>query len=603
MNTFSLGSKPAVRIFWRALFLSTLLAASRLLAADDPAPFGTVQAKLAVESKQPRWLTVTLDYDYRDQSEQTPAVRFYPADHTIPPGAWQLARNSFGLDSDPGPSPVTSFEASKSFLRSVTSALPVTDKLLVLSGIGYQLDRGYSATVTNNPSMESVFQNARLGGTEGGVCGDIHTYLSQIAPQLGFDAAGTHTAYWYIDANSGGGHAVAQFRDPVTGEYYMQNYSSVYGTGQHTLQNLLEVSNRILGATFASSVESQPGRMHLYVPRQARWVSGLVADQATAALDGPGLRVSLGNRDQSVGTQYGWARGWHQFKAFAVGSSFDADEGTYSFANVGAAYTFSGSVFPGRPWLEEAGTRSTFQASALWMAMPVLREQSGQPNLRPVNWDTSTGYFGAFLSGFLRQGRTTELAEIELSGMGMSLSCRQEGRLAVDHAFASVPLHVYLARVWDLVGANGQPKTGQQVVTAYDQLGAQLRLPAGEALTFGFATDAFVLEGLDTNAGSAIRLGFDATWQTRNAGTFMVGNDWGRVTRNSRHDPFYDLPASQYAVFRWQQTIGRYSSVTVQTGYGRGPSVQPFGYFGAVTPELNNGSRLLTFRVSVHYAR
>ena len=603
MNNHSLGFKPVARGFLRALLPLSCVVATRLLAADDPTPFGVVRATRAVESRQPRWLAVTLDYDYRDQSEQTPAVRFYPPDHTIPPGDWHLARNSFGLDSDPGPSTITSFDASMSFLRSISPGMPVADKLLVLSGIGYQLQRGYSATVTNNPSMESVFQNARAGGVEGGVCGDIHTYLSQVTPQFGFDAAGTHTAYWYIDADSGGGHAVAHFRDPVTGEYYLQNYSSLYGTGQKTLENLLEVSNRILGATFASSVESQPGRMHLYVPRQARWVSALVAQQATSPLDGPVLQASLGSRDQSAAGQYGWARGWHQLKAFAVGSRFAADEGTYDFANVGAAYTFAGSVPVGRPWLEEAGTRSTVQASALWMALPILREQSGQPVLRPVNWHTSTGYYGAFLSGYLRQGRTTEIAEVELNGMGMDIQCRKEGRLAIDHNFAPVPVHVYLERVWDIVDDSGQPKTGEQIVTAYDQLGAELRLPAIESVTLGFSADVFALEGVETNAGSAVRLGFEAVWPTRNAGTFSVADAWGQVTQNRRDDPFYDLPASHYATVRWQRALGRYSSVALQAAYGKGPSVQPFGYFGTQTPELNNGSRQLAFRVAVNFAR
>ena len=49
--------------------------------------------------------------------------------------------------------------------------------------------------------------------------------------------------------------------------------------------------------------------------------------------------------------------------------------------------------------------------------------------------------------------------------------------------------------------------------------------------------------------------------------------------------------------------LNRSASVAVQAAYGEGPSVQPFGFFGTATPELNNGSRQLAFNVAVHYAR
>ncbi len=602
MNTLLLRPRQ-VRPEWRALFLLSLFAASRLFAADAPATDAVSARPAVAEPPPPHWLTATVDLDYLNQSGQTPIVRLYPPGHLIPPGAWLLAQTSFGLISDPGPPTITSFAASLAFLRTSSPGLTATDRLNVMSGIGYQLNLGYSATVSNNPSMESIFQNARLHGVEGGICGDIHTYLSQVAPQFGFVAAGTHTTYWHIDATAGGGHAVAHYRDPVTGEYYMQNYSQIYATGQQTLQNLLEVSNRILGATFASSVESQPGHMHQYVPRQAAWVSGLVAEEASTPLGGPHLQLSLGNREQSAAGQFGWAKGRHQLKLYAVGSRFAADEGDYGFADAGASYTFAGSITPGFAWLGEAGTRSTVHADALWMDLPLLRAETAQQTLRPVQWNTSTGYFGALLSGFLRQGRTTETAEVDWSGLGMAMQARQEVRLAIDHAFASVPVHVYLKRVWDVVDANGQPKTAEQIVTAYDQLGAQLHVAVSESLTCGFTADAFALEGFDANAGSAVRLGFAATWVTPKAGTFTVADDWGRVMRNRRNDPFYDLPASHYATARWQRPLGRNLSVALQAGYGQGPGVQPFGYFGPETPGLNNGARQFTCRVAVNFTR
>ena len=544
-------------------------------------------------------MIVTLDFDDRDQRQQTPAVWAYPTNNTVTPATWDIAMTSFGLGSDPVASQITNFNASMAYLQSQAPALPLADKRMVMSVIGYQLGLGYSATVTNNPSMESIFQNARQGGHDGGICGDIHTYLSLTAPRLGFVAAGTHTTYWSIDATAGGGHVVAHYQDPATGEYYMQNYSQIYATGQNTLQNLLEVSTRILGCTFGSSVESLPGAMHLYVPRQARWVSDLVADQAASFIDEPYLRAGLGNREQSARAQYGWAAGGHQFKGYAVGSRFKADEGTYDCADVGAAYTFDGSVSLGRPWLQEAGTRSTLFASALWMGMPLLRPAPGQPTLRPIPWHRSTGYYGALLSGYLRQRRTMETAEIEGNGSGLQMQSRQEARLSVDHAFESFPIHVYLQRVWDLVDADGQPKKGGQVVTAYDKLGAQLRVQAAKTLTVGCTADAFALGGLDANAGSAVRLGIGATYQTRNAGSFSVADDWGKVVHNRAQDPFYNLPMSHYATIRWQRPLNRLSLVGISAGYGKGPTVQPMGFFGAMTPELNNGSRQITCRIAV----
>jgi hypothetical protein len=332
-------------------------------------------------------------------------------------------------------------------------------------------------------------------------------------------------------------------------------------------------------------------------------LTGLVAEQAAATPAGPHLQASLGNREQSAAGRFGWAKGRHLLQVYAVGARVAADEGDYAFADVGAAYTFTGSITPGLAWLDEAGTRSTVHANALWMDLPLLRAETAGRILRPVQWDKSTGYYGALLSGYLRQGRTTETAEVELNDAGMDMQTRQEIRLGIDHAFKSVPVQVYLKRVWDVVSADGQPKTAGQIVTAYDQLGARLRLAVNDSFTCGFTADAFALEGLEANAGSAVRLGFEATWRTRQAGTFTLADEWGEVLQNRRHDPFYDLPASHYATAGWQRALGRYATVALQAGYGRGPSVQPFGYFGPAGPELNDGSRQFTGRVAVNFAR
>jgi hypothetical protein len=475
---------------------------------------------------------------------------------------------------------------------------------LVLSVLGQKLGDGYSASVTNNANMDSVFQNARSGGHEGGICGDIHTYLSRAAASLGFEAAGTHTAYWWQgNYKDSGGHAVTQYRDPVTGEYYMQNYSRVYATGQKTLPNLIEVSSRILGFSWASNVESLPGTMHLYIPRQARWISTQTSELATSSIDEPHLKLALSNREQSASVQYGWANAHNQIKGYALGSRFHADEGTYGIGEAGVSYTFHGSIFIDRPWLQEAGMRTGVYVGALWMETPLLRPAQGQPTLATTPWNCATSLQGAFLSGYLRQGGTSETVEFEGSGMTRIAGAKNECRLAIDHAFKSVPINIYIQRVLDFVGESGQPnKTPTRLKTAYDKFGARLHLQLAKALTFGVTTDGFALEGIENNGGTAVRIGIEATFQTQKVGSFTLGDDWGKVLRNPTRDPFYDLPESQYATLGWRLPLGKLASVGVQAGYGKGPTIQPFGTFGAVSPALNNGSRQITGLISITFA-
>jgi hypothetical protein len=504
---------------------------------------------------------------------------------------------------------ITSFDASMSYLQSQAPTLTLNQKRLVLSVLGQKLGDGYSASVTNNANMDSVFQNARNGGHEGGICGDIHTYLSRAAASLGFEAAGTHTAYWWQgNYKDSSGHAVTQYRDPVTGEYYMQNYSHVYATGQKTLPNLIEVSTRILGFSWASNVESLPGTVHQYIPRQARWISEQTNELVSSSIDEPHLRLTLSNREQSASVQYGWANAHNQIKGYALGSRFEADEGRYGIGEAGVSYTFQGSILIDRLWLQEAGIRSDVNGGALWMETPLLRPAQGQPTLATTPWNCVTSFQGAFLSGYLRQGGTTETVEFEGSGITCIPGAKNEFRLAIDHAFKSVPINVYFQRVLNFVNRPGQPnKKLQRIETAYDKLGARLRLQPAKALTFGATADAFALEGTENNGGTAIRIGIEATFQTQNVGSFTLGDDWGKVLRNPTRDSFYDLPDSQYATLGWRLPLGKLWSVGVQAGYGKGPTIQPFGTFGAVSPALNNGSRqitgLISMRARVVYGR
>lgn len=544
---------------------------------------------------EPQWIEVTLGGEIFDQRNQMPHVQWLSwTNGALPdsPVARGVAATAFGFGADPAAAGVTSFSASMAYLRTEAPGLAPDERRLAISLIGTQLSLGYSATVTNNPSMESIFQNTHNGGHEGGICGDIHTYLSRTATALGYTAAGTHTADWWIEDGSGGGHVVAHYRDPVTGEYYLQNYGDLYATGQKTLPNLLEVSTRILGLAWASSVESRPGTMHLYVPRQTRWISERVVAEAGAPSGGPKVRLALDNREQTAGLHYGWEAGaQQQFKAYAVAARFDADEGTYAFTNLGAAYAGHGSVSIGRPWLEEAGFSALGYGGGLWMDSPILRPAPGRTVLRSVAWRRSTALYGAVVSGFLRQGRTTETAEVEHSAVTLPTQGWTELRFAIDHAFAAVPLEAYWRRVWNVANANGQPKNAAQVVTAYDRLGARWHWRPAETVTVGLTADGFALGGVENGEAAALRCGVDATWRAGGAGEFTLGEEWGKVVRNRTRDPYYDLPATHRATLGWRRPVGGHASVSVQAGYGEGPPIQPLGDFGRHLPGLDDGAR------------
>jgi hypothetical protein len=175
---------------------------------------------------------------------------------------------------------------------------------------------------------------------------------------------------------------------------------------------------------------------------------------------------------------------------------------------------------------------------------------------------------------------------------------RDEFRLGVTHEFKSVPLSITLQRACDLVNLEHH----NRIDIAYDRLGVELSLRSGDAITLRLTADGYALGGIDNRGGWASRAGAEVLLRTQNRGTLSVGGDWGEVIQNIAKDPFYDLPSSRYASIGWRLPVGRFSAVSVRTSYGEGPPTQPFGTFGQISPELNDGARQISGIVSLGVA-
>jgi hypothetical protein len=553
-----------------------------------------------VSNDKPRWVDAYFLYDVESKNEKlNVSVKNYYSMGIDPDRfteIYSIYLQSFGGS----PGKVNSYDQAISYLNSKKELLTSSEKLALLSMIGNKLSSGYSSSTTQNPSMEALFQNAVKGQTNGGICGDIHTYLSQAAAALGFEAVGIHSAQWSKDLskNETGGHAIAHFRDPKTGEYYMQNYTQIYNTKQKTLQGAVDVSTRLLGPlTGVSDVNSRPGVVHMYVPQTAQWIKSAIEKQVDLPTDAPIISMSISQSEKTVGLQANQNFGNSNVRAFFVHSDVNASEGKYGLDAIGLSYKGEVKKEIKDSIIDEIGLSSSAYGGAMRMQAPVIL-----PGGEFADGQSTNGFLAGSIKGTARINQTTGKLEFVSKSMDLKTSER-ELKAGIEQAWKELPLKVDIERTWEIRPTPETLNGPYRMETKHDRVGVIWDQKSSEQKVYVTVSgDVYLLEGAEKMSAIGLRNAIKASVPTDNLGTFSVALELGKVVNNKSKDPFYDLPASTSIVVDWRKKVFKASEVGVSLSHTKGPSAQPFSVIGSVGPQLDDGLKRLKGSLFFHSA-
>lgn len=502
----------------------------------------------------------------------------------------------------------TNLQEALKYTKTSVNKLSHEEKLLFLSMLGSKLSAGYSATTTENKDLEFVYQNAVKAQKEGGICGDIHKLLGEVAKNLGFEAVGRHTGQWQQDLtkDNAGGHAIMHFRDPKTGEYYVQNYSQIYNTKQKTLQSAVDVSSKVMGVlTGAQYVESRPGKIHEYVPATAQWVKDQIEGVARFKPDQAAFTIKASQNEQTLAAQFGT----DTVKGFVLGTKVMTDEGVYRLEAAGVSARTGASIITDGMLIDEVKAAAEVYGGALKISAPGFdaRTQSFREGER------SSLFFGSNLKGSARINNTTGKIEIntvalDLRPMGgdqkknTASGARTELKAGLEHEFKELNLKVSADRTWSWQPIDIEQKYNGRMTTTYDRIGIMYDTskPDKKEAYLVVGTDVYFLEGVNVSSAVALKNSIKAVIPTEKLGTFSIGADLGRIISNKSKDPFYNtVPVSSVHV-DWSKKISKLVEVGASVSHTRGNQITPFGVIGPISPVMGTTEKKVQGMVYLH---
>jgi len=305
----------------------------------------------------------------------------------------------------------TSFQSAMSILAAQKNNLSFNQKVLYLSMLASALSNGYNPNLVNT-TMNGVFSNLKNGGTQGGICGDIHQYLANSATALGLTDAGITYVNWKSD---GSAHFAMHFRDPKTGEYYIANYSQIYATDTKTLADATEVATRLLAPlTGAAPVEGNPGVYHMYIPKTAMWVGDQLDKAMVIQANDPMIRFVAGNDQTSFLFQ---TTGSENVKGFVMHSDRTEADGKYSLDAIGVSADWKNAK---ANLLDGTIDELTYEAKVKFGADSVSVPQISTNGLASKNWSQDSLFAGFDLKGTARINDVT--GQLEVSGQTIDFS-------------------------------------------------------------------------------------------------------------------------------------------------------------------------------------
>lgn len=541
------------------------------------------------KENQTRWIDANFLFEVESDKSGTLNIQPYQYDTTgltteAYTRVFSIYSGSFGEGTSLAK--VSNFNQSLEYVKTNSETLSPTEKLTLLSMIGSRLAAGYSDDKEQNTDLNALFLNAKNNQADGGICGDIHTYLTKMAEALGFESAGIHSGRWMKDGkDKANGHAVAYFKDKKTGEFYMQNYSTVYKTGQKTVQSAVEVGSRILGP-FAGQIDvsSGNGKVHLYVPQTAQWVKNQIEGVGLKPFDAPVVGLKIGNKEQAVSAQLSYGKDNSFIRGFAMASQYKAAEGDYSLEAVGLSYVGKYTKeFEGRV-IDEVGLSTKVYGGMFSITAPNFSPNSSERKKTYEN-----GFGSATLTGTARINSTTGKLEI-LARTLDSKTAETELSAGVEHQWKNLPIRTGVERTFQLVPQSTTLNNPLRPQTKYDKVSI-IYDGRGENKKYYIQADGdlYLLDGMDKMSAVGVRNSVKAVVPAGNLGTFAIGAEIGKIIQNKSKDPYYDLPASKSAFIEWGKTIMKATDLGAQVSYTKGPLIQPFGTIGPITPQFSDG--------------
>ena len=459
-------------------------------------------------------------------------------------------KGAFGeilVDGTPKPA---NFRQQLQWIREKGASLSTDEKLLVLSLFGSRLSQGYDAGKKNVMSEEAVFQNALKNGNRGGICGDIHNYLTQVASALGFQDARVHSGLWQKDPKKPDqeGHFILVFKDPKTGEYYSQNYSQLVRTGEKNLEAALNSSLKTLGP-FSGSVFLGPAenssRFRTFVPQTARWLDREFREVSSFKPGAATFNFTAGNNTQRLSMQAeGTGADGGRIKAFALHTAYEGDE-KYRVDALGVAYQGDATA-QGFKYVDEIGLKSNVRIGAMNFEMPMSKVNSDGSVTRTSA--ASNGVFaGVNLKGHARVNNTTGRLEFDLVEdivkKGTASAPRARILTGIDQkAGKDSPVTVSLERALGVSTRDYHSMIQPALFTDHDKVSVVYdnRNPEKPEAYLVAGGELYLFDGVQKATAKGLRAYLRQVIPSERLGEFSVLADVSRITASK--DTYFDQP-------------------------------------------------------------
>ncbi len=558
---FKLRTPAFVLTCWTSC---AILLPQSLLAAGEPCPpegaappsnAASIETlKSAIDPGRTSWVDGVFMLEYvkaqKDSDYKVQGTHLNTLPEIVKSNANRLYQGAFGEVLVNGAPKPTTFKQQLHWLREQGASLNTNEKLLVLSLFGSRLSQGYDANIKNIMSDEAVFQNALKHGKNGGICGDIHNYLTQVALALGFQDARVHSGLWQKNPKKPDqdGHFIMVFKDPKTGEYYSQNYSQLVRTGEKNLEAALNSSLRTLGP-FSGSIFVGPAenssRFRTFVPQTTRWLDREFRDASSFKPGASTFNFTMGNHTERFSMQAeGTTAGGTQIKAFALHTAYNGTE-RYRVDAVGVA-TQNEYVAQGLKYVDEIGLKSTARVGIMNFEMPMSKANS-DGSLTHTSASSNGIFLGTDIKGRARVNNTTGRLELDVSEdiakKGVASAPRARILTGVDQKLGKdSPVTVSVERATGLTTRDYHSIIQPALRTDYDKVSVvyDSRNPEKPEAYLVAGGELYLFDGIQKSTAKGLRTFLKQAVPTERLGEFSVLADLSKITASK--DTYFDQP-------------------------------------------------------------
>ena len=486
---------------------------------------------------------------------------------------------SFGQSlNDSGVNPVKSFEESMSYLKKTASTLTSSEKILLLSLAGEKLGKGYDEKMPDNAtSFEQLFENAKKGEVSGGVCRDIHAYLAEYAKALGFKNAGTYSFAF----NSDNRHQVSYFKDDLTNNYLVQDYTQIINTGKTNLQEAIDVASAVEGVlSEVVYLNSPSGGAHAYTPSPARWIHRHM--NAASRFDEKTIvTMNMGKEEQTLQvSMVNSPKESVRVKGFLLHSDYYSDEGPFRLDMFGMAAGYQSDTFIRNSWLSEVGidSKATFGHTLFQNPLYLRSVPSQAPNTTTQENDV----FSFSMKGHAQIDQLTgslliEGATVENTGGFLASPYTHQIRPQFSYNILSSIITTELARSLQILPVS-MVDPGYSLKTVYDQFSVVVDSRTEKRSVYlYFRGDYYAFDGFDKKSAEGIKAAVKLAIPTEMLGEFALILDTSKIVSNRFSDPYFDSLPYSAATIQWLKDISR--NIEFGTDLSAGNGRKPASYF------------------------